>query len=140
VPSTLEQVLDLWREAERDLESHPPGCPERPQIGGDVERLRWLYQSITHDVRDHLFRLEAADRTIVLALSLRMQSRAEATGGSRPCDHRPLAVREPRAIMILLPDITGRAFDSERDDAASGTTGGAPDSSPMAAESVLAQA
>ena len=43
------QVLALWREAERDVASHPQGSPERREAADRAEALRLEYQSVTKD-------------------------------------------------------------------------------------------
>ncbi|MBA2382126.1 MAG: hypothetical protein H0V73_08450 [Chloroflexi bacterium] len=64
----MEQVLSLWREAERDLEGRPDNDPASSGIRADIERLRWLFQAITADLRPRRNRFPASDQLILEAL------------------------------------------------------------------------
>jgi hypothetical protein len=77
--STLQRVLDLWRESERQLAAQDPDSPERPALTSQIERLRRLYQRITVHERRDLRELKGADRTIVRSEVLATRSRAAAT-------------------------------------------------------------
>ncbi|HEX5013667.1 MAG TPA: hypothetical protein VFV72_05835 [Candidatus Limnocylindrales bacterium] len=43
-----EEVLALWREAERILEQLPPGAPERKLVGAEVVKLRRIFKRLTN--------------------------------------------------------------------------------------------
>jgi hypothetical protein len=76
--STLQRVLDLWRESERELAAQDADSPERPALASQIERLRRLYQRITVHERRDLRGLKGADRTIVRSEALATRSRAAA--------------------------------------------------------------
>ncbi len=67
MPSTVERVLGLWREAERDLDEHAGDASMLEQIRSDVEQLRWLYRSVTNDEVGTLRRFAAGDVGILEA-------------------------------------------------------------------------
>lgn len=101
----MERVLLLWREAERDLETHPEDDTERQGISADIERLRWLYQSILCDVRDERARYDGADRTIVEAMTLRRVARGEAARLAANLAAAATAAAESAAAALdLQPD------------------------------------
>jgi hypothetical protein len=77
--STLQRVLDLWRESERELAAQQPDSAESPALASQIERLRRLYQRITVHERRDLQGLKGADRTIVRSEWLATRSRAAAT-------------------------------------------------------------
>jgi hypothetical protein len=77
--STLQRVLDLWRESERQLAAEDADSPERPALTSQIERLRRLYQRITIHERRDLGSLKGADRTIVRSEWLATRSRAAAS-------------------------------------------------------------
>src|SRR4051794_38762362 len=77
--STLQRVLDLWRESERQLAAEDADSAERPALTSQIERLRQLYQRITVHERRDLGRLKGADRTIVRSEWLATRSRAAAS-------------------------------------------------------------
>jgi hypothetical protein len=77
--STLQRVLDLWRESERELAAQQPDSAERRALASQIERLRQLYQRITVHERRDINGLKGADRTIVRSELLATRSRAAAT-------------------------------------------------------------
>ena len=52
MPRRLKSVLDAWREAERRLGSVTSDDPARPQLEGEVDRLRSEYQALVAEVGD----------------------------------------------------------------------------------------
>jgi hypothetical protein len=76
--STLQRVLDIWRDSERELAAQQPG-PENPALTSQIERLRRLYQRITVHERRDIRGLKGPDRTIVRSEWLATRSRAAAT-------------------------------------------------------------
>jgi hypothetical protein len=79
VASTLQRVLELWRESERQLAAQQPGSPERFALASQIERLRRLYQRISLHERDEIEGLKDPDRTIVRSEWLASRSRTAAT-------------------------------------------------------------
>jgi hypothetical protein len=74
--STLQRVLDLWRESERQLATYGENSAEGRALASQIARLRRLYQTITaHETRDAQ-EFRAADRTIVQSESLAIRTRA----------------------------------------------------------------
>ncbi len=49
MPTMVERVLDLWRQAERDLERYVDDAAMLTALHADVERLHWLFRSVTGD-------------------------------------------------------------------------------------------
>jgi hypothetical protein len=79
VASTLQRVLELWRESERQLAAQPQGSRESAALALQIERLRRLYQRITNHERGNINGLKVADRTIVRSEWLTTRSRASAS-------------------------------------------------------------
>jgi hypothetical protein len=79
MPSTLQRVLDIWRESERELAAQQPDSPEEPALRVQIERLRRLYQRITVHERRDIRGLKGPDRTIVRSEWLATRSRAAAS-------------------------------------------------------------
>jgi hypothetical protein len=77
--STLQRVLDIWRDSERELAAQQPNGPENPALTTQIERLRRLYQRITVHERRDIRGLKGPDRTIVRSESLATRSRAAAS-------------------------------------------------------------
>ncbi len=99
--SSVEQVLSLWREAERDLEGRPDNDPASSGIRADIERLRWLFQAITADLRPRRNRFPASDQLILEALLERRSTR----GRPAVVDPNPIAVApSPTAFVRDLAD------------------------------------
>ena len=77
--STLQRVLELWRESERELAAQEPDSPEASALASQIERLRRLYQRITTHELGNIRRLQGPDRTIVRSEWLTTRSRAAAS-------------------------------------------------------------
>jgi hypothetical protein len=91
--STLQRVLDLWRESERQLAAQDPDSSERPALVSQIERLRRLYQRITVHERRDLRGLKGADRTIVRSELLATRTRV-AAGAAVDAVARARALRD----------------------------------------------
>jgi hypothetical protein len=61
----VEDVLAVWREAERALESLPEEAPERPIIQIQVARLRRLYLRMTNEAVPATWNLITATRDAI---------------------------------------------------------------------------
>jgi hypothetical protein len=72
----IEEVLSLWREAERLLDELPAEAPEREVVSAEVVRLRRMYKRLTDesDVSAHM--IGAAQDTMAKAKSTFDQARA----------------------------------------------------------------
>jgi hypothetical protein len=68
----VEEVLALWREAERVLDGLPLGDPERPHLNAEIVEIRAIYARLTEAV-DATYtglassreQMESATRTLV---------------------------------------------------------------------------
>jgi hypothetical protein len=100
--STLQRVLDLWRESERQLAVYGENSVEGRALASQIARLRRLYQTITaHETRDAQ-EFRAADRTIVQSESLAMRAVA-GTAHAAEALERSRAARK-RGFTVLPGD------------------------------------
>jgi hypothetical protein len=76
----IEEVLSLWREAERLLNELPPEAPERKRVSAEVVSLRRMYRRLTEesDVTAHM--IGAAHDTIISAKATLVWARAKPEG------------------------------------------------------------
>ena len=70
----VQEVLYLWREAERVLDQLPPGAPERTLVSAEVVNLRRTYKRLTAEsdatattVADSRTTIESAQRNLAKA-------------------------------------------------------------------------
>jgi DNA-binding transcriptional regulator YbjK len=110
--STLQRVLDLWRESERQLAAQQPDSPEITALAAQIERLRRLYQRITVHERRDIGGLKGADRTIVRSELLATRSRA-AAGAAVDAVARARTLRDPE-LQPGLHETPAEAVSSHR--------------------------
>ncbi len=83
----VEEVLALWREAERAFDHLPPGHPERLHLNADILEIREIYTRLTQAVDSTSIgiassreQLDSASETLVrVRSSLAKQHESEAS-------------------------------------------------------------
>jgi hypothetical protein len=100
--TTVQRVLELWRESERELAAQSRVSRNTSVLTTQIERLRRLYQTITEHEQRELREFKGPDRTIVRSESLALRSRsssdraAEALARARRLhDHSAATSAEP---------------------------------------------
>jgi hypothetical protein len=66
----VEEVLALWREAERARETLPEGHPERTAVERDIAELRAMYVRLTDGIEQSERQLQISHRQVARANAL----------------------------------------------------------------------
>jgi hypothetical protein len=103
---TVAQVLDIWRDIERLLETLPPDDPQVPALREEIAQLRVVYRRLTSTSRDVASVLRSCQMTIEHAHALLRSTNArDAARAVRPV--RRLVVRHGSRHWEVVEERTG---------------------------------
>jgi hypothetical protein len=80
----VEELLSLWREAERVLDQLPPDVPERTLVGAEVVNLRRMYRRLTAEGVATSESLRESRSTIATAQRTLSEARRRLAGPPAP--------------------------------------------------------
>jgi hypothetical protein len=79
----IEELLDVWREAERVLDELPEANPERHVLEGQLTQLRSVHRHLTDRRIEHTAHMIAASRGTIDAARQTIERARERIDGAR---------------------------------------------------------